>query len=255
MKKRSWNFKAGLMASALAIGLAGCAQVGNVDVGKTIVSSYSIKSSQGISSFALELTQDPTASLTAEQQRLLDFLKTLKVDITDSKQEGLTKASMKGSISFENKKIPFQLTMTDMEYTLKIEGAPKPIVIRNGASLASPGTQALLGPEMQKQINELSLKLVDAFPKLSGLFTKNFPNPKTISAESATITINGESVQTDKLHIELKGGELAALAKGLYRRAVRPVCAVLEGSVEIDGGRSTGRCFQRTTGPGPAAVG
>ncbi|MEK8132454.1 copper amine oxidase N-terminal domain-containing protein [Paenibacillus filicis] len=221
MKKRSWSFKAGLMASALAVGLAGCAQVGSVDVGKTISSAYSVKSAQGSSSITLELTQDPSASLTAEQQRTLDFLKKLKIDITESKQESLTNASMKGSFSYGSKQIPFHLTVTDKQFTLQIEGAQKPIVIRNGAVPGGAAGSEILTAELQKQIQELTLKAVDSMPKLAGFFTTNFPNPKTISAESATITVNGESVATDKLHIELTGGELVSLVKGFLTNVLK----------------------------------
>ncbi|SDE03398.1 Copper amine oxidase N-terminal domain-containing protein [Paenibacillus sp. UNCCL117] len=221
MKKRSWNFKAGLMASALALGLAGCAPVGTVDVNKAISNTYSVKSAQGTSNLTLELVQTPSASLTSEQKRILDLFKNVKIDITDSKQESLTKASIKGTLSYGSSKIPFHFTMTDMDYTIDIEGAKKPIVIRNSAAFSSQAEGITLTAELQKQLQELTLKAVDSMPKLVGFFTNNFPNPKKISAEEASITVNGESLQTQKLSLEIKGGEVIGLVKGFLQNVLK----------------------------------
>ncbi|WP_159886350.1 copper amine oxidase N-terminal domain-containing protein [Paenibacillus puerhi] len=223
MKKRNWNFRAGLMASALAIGLAGCAPVGTVDVSKAISNSYAIKSAQSSSSLTFELIQEPSASLTAEQKRVMDLFKNFKIDITDSKQQGLTSASMKGTLSYGSSSIPFHLTMTDLDYVLDIEGAKKPIVVSNSdmAFGSNPAAVAMLTEELQKQIQDLTLKAVDSMPKLSSFFTNNFPNPKNIKVEDALITVNGESIETQKLSLEVKGGELIGLVKGFLQNVLK----------------------------------
>ncbi|MGG2198591.1 copper amine oxidase N-terminal domain-containing protein [Paenibacillus validus] len=220
MKKKHWSAKLSLMLIALVIVLAGCQPVGSVDVSKVMSNLFTVKSSEGASSVTLELTADPAASITPEEKRAIELLNGFKVEVTEMKQQSPTELSAKGSLAYANVKIPFHLVLSDMIYTIQIEGAKKPIVIGNSAAIGA-GSALPTTPELQKQIEQLGQKAVEAMPKFSSFFTSNFPNPKTISAEAANVTVNGEALQLQKLHVELKGSELVGLIKGFLTNVLK----------------------------------
>lgn len=215
MTKKRWSTKLGVLMSGAMLALAGCQPVGSVDVGKAFSNMYAIQSSVSSGTVSLELTSDPNATLKAEDKKAIDLLNSLKINITESKQQDPRHASVKGTFTLSGQTIPFHLALSDLEYTLAIEGAKKPLVFTNNPlagndSLANPAlTEAL-----KKQMNEFTVNVVEAMPKLSSFFTGNFPNPKAITAESANVTVHGESLQLQKLHVELQGSELSGLIKG-----------------------------------------
>lgn len=221
MKKRNWSARLSLVLIAIVIVLAGCQPVGSVDVSKVMSGMFAVQSSEGASSVTLELTTDPAASLTPEEKRAIGLLNGLKVEITEMKQQSPAAFSAKGSLSYANVNIPFHMVSSDMNYTIQIEGAKKPIVINNANASMGAGSTLPSTPELQKQLEQLSQRAVEAMPKLSSFFTGNFPNPKMISVEAANVTIQGEALQLQKLHMELKGSELTGLIKGFLTNVLK----------------------------------
>ncbi len=213
MRTKRWNAMLSLVLVGILVLLAGCQPVGNVDVGKAMAGSLAVKSSEGKQTVTLELTPDPAVTMTPEGKRMFDLFSKVKIDITEMKMQDQLHMSLKGAFEYQKGRVPFELVMSDMNYTLKIEGAKKPIVIRNGAT-AMNGSAAELPKELQEQIQQLSKKAVEAMPSLTSFFTRNFPNPSKITAAEVNETVNGEALTLQKIHAEIYGNELLGLVKG-----------------------------------------
>ncbi|SCW31007.1 Copper amine oxidase N-terminal domain-containing protein [Paenibacillus tianmuensis] len=209
MRTKRWNTMLSLVLVGILILLAGCQPVGNVDVGKAMAGSLAVKSSEGKQTVTLELTPDPAVTMSPEGKRMFDLFSKVKIDITEMKTQDQLHASMKGAFEYQKGRVPFELVMSDMNYTLKIEGAKKPIMIRNSATAATE-----LPKELQEQLQQLSKKAVEAVPSLTPFFTRNFPNPSKITAAEVSETVNGEALTLQKVHAEIYGNELLGLVKG-----------------------------------------
>ncbi|MCP1307555.1 copper amine oxidase N-terminal domain-containing protein [Paenibacillus tyrfis] len=213
MRTKHWNAMLSLVLVGILILLAGCQPVGNVDVGKAMAGSLAVKSSEGKQTVTLELTPDPGVTMSPEGKRAFDLFSKVKIDITEMKMQDQLHTSLKGAFEYQKGRVPFELVMSDMNYTLKIEGAKKPIVIRNSAT-AMNGSAAELPKEVQEQLQQLSKKAVEAMPSLTSFFTRNFPNPSKITAAEVNETVNGEALTLQKVHAEVYGNELLGLVKG-----------------------------------------
>ncbi|MCP3774711.1 copper amine oxidase N-terminal domain-containing protein [Paenibacillus sp. MZ04-78.2] len=209
MRTKRWNTMLSLVLVGILILLAGCQSVGNVDVGKAMAGSLAVKSSEGKQTVTLELTPDPAVTMSPEGKRVFDLFSKVKIDITEMKMQDQLHGSMKGEFEYQKGRVPFELVMSDMNYTLKIEGAKKPIMIRNSETAA-----AELPKELQEQLQQLSKKAVEVVPSLTPLFTRNFPNPSKITAADVNETVNGEALTLQKVHAEIYGNELLGLVKG-----------------------------------------
>ncbi|WP_426451719.1 copper amine oxidase N-terminal domain-containing protein [Paenibacillus sp. S-38] len=216
MKRKNWSMKfSAVMAGALLV-LAGCQPVSNVDVNKVINSSFAVKSGEGRSTLALELTPSASSTQTPEEKKAFELLSKLKFDITEAKTQDALHASIKGNLEYSKGKIPFHLEISEMDYILWIEGAKKPIVFKNNPAAFPQGAAGgvELSEKLQQEIEDLAKNAVEKVPQLGGFFVNNFPNPSKITAGQVTETVYGESLSLTKVHAEVYGTELAALVKG-----------------------------------------
>ncbi|MGF7033712.1 hypothetical protein J2T17_004660 [Paenibacillus mucilaginosus] len=216
MKRKNWSMKlSAVMAGALLV-LAGCQPVSNVDVNKVINGSFAVKSGEGRSTVALELTPSASSTQTPEEKKAFELLSKLKLDITEAKTQDALHASVKGNLEYSKGKIPFHLEVSETDYILWLEGAKKPIVFKSNAGAFPQGAPGgiELSEKLQKQIEELAKKAVEEAPGLGGFFVNNFPNPSKITAGQVTETVYGESLSLTKVHAEVYGTELVTLIKG-----------------------------------------
>ncbi|SDI25309.1 copper amine oxidase N-terminal domain-containing protein [Paenibacillus naphthalenovorans] len=215
MKKKRWNSALILMMIGVLAILAGCQPVANVDISKALANTFAVKSAEGKQSLTVELTADPSAVLSPEDKRIFDLFSKITLDITEYKAKDPLNASMKGTFGYSGGSIPFEMVMTNTYYIIQIEGAKKPLLIRNDASTWNPaGDPIPLSDELQKQLQQLTEKAVDAMPSFGTFFSRNLPNPNTITVEEVNETVNGESLNLQKVHAEIYGKELVGLVKG-----------------------------------------
>ncbi|WP_281889369.1 copper amine oxidase N-terminal domain-containing protein [Paenibacillus sp. YYML68] len=217
MLKKQWKSKLGLTLASISLLAAGCQPVGGVDIAKVMSSSHQINSYVGSSAVSIELIADEAAD--PKQKELLALLSSMKVNIEEAKMQSKTSASMKGSITYGKANIPFKLVIQDMSYILEIEGADKPIVLRSYAA-GMGGNAPQLTEAMQEQLEQLSQRAVEATPTISSFITGHFPNPSVLKVEPANVQINNESLQLNKVHLELNGSELVKLVKQFLLSAI-----------------------------------
>ncbi|TVY08523.1 copper amine oxidase N-terminal domain-containing protein [Paenibacillus cremeus] len=211
---KRWNaVLCGLLVLVLLV-VAGCQPVSGFDVNKLLNNSVAVKSAEGKRTVTLELTPD-AQSATADQQKLFDLFGKVKLEVYASKMQDPQHASMRGAVEYAKGRIPFELTLADQVYTIRIEGAKKPIVIKGAAAWnPNPNPMVPVTKGLQEQLDQMSKRAVDAAPAMASFFINNFPNPNTISVTGVTESVNGELMPLQKLHAEIYGSEWIGLVKG-----------------------------------------
>jgi hypothetical protein len=208
-KKQTWI--ALLLIVALVM-LSGCQAVNGLDLNKVMQNSFGIKSMEGTQTIALELIPNPSGAFqNDEEKKLFELFSNIKVNITEVKQQDYTHASIKGVFEYSKGKIPFQMTVTDKDYTILVEGAKKPIVIQNSVSMQQ--AQQTLSKEMQDLIKQTYEKYYNWYPAFGSYLTGLAPNPNIISVTNGSEFVGTEGVTGKKIHAEIKGSELIGLTK------------------------------------------
>jgi hypothetical protein len=220
----------GLLTGAMAgmLLVAGCQPVGNVDVNKLLTSSTAIQSMEGSQVLSLELVQDSTDTVTAEQQLFYDLVGMMKLNMKEIKMQDQQNMSAKGTFEYKKGSIPFTMVVTNsQDISVWIEGAKKPIVFRSGYA-AMQQADSLVTQALMAQMEQLQKKAVELMPKLVASFVGLAPNPKTISVKDAQVTVHGETLNVKQLHAEVYGSELQELIKGLLTNMVNDEKAMKE---------------------------
>jgi len=205
MKKRfKWGLALGL--AIMLIVLAGCQAVGGLDVNKAVLSTLDVKSSETKSSMSLELVP-ADSGLTAEDKQMIDLINSISLTIDSARTQDPNTGSIEGAVKVNGKQIPFHLSVDKDNLALSLEGMTQPVVIPlNGME----GMEGLTMTGLQMS-NESALKMVK---DVGGFLIKHAPNPSSIALSSVTDKVNGESLSLQKLHIDIRGDELAGLVKG-----------------------------------------
>ncbi|UUZ84014.1 hypothetical protein LJK88_09760 [Paenibacillus sp. P26] len=131
MNRKRWNAAVCVLLVGLMVFLAGCQTVSGVDLTQILSKSFTVSSAESRQTVTVEFIKDPSVDLTQEQQAALELFGKLKLNVTESKMQDPMHVSLKGTLEYGKGSIPFQLVMTNQAYTLQVEGAKKPIVIRN----------------------------------------------------------------------------------------------------------------------------
>ncbi|TDF98893.1 copper amine oxidase N-terminal domain-containing protein [Paenibacillus piri] len=216
--KRTW---VSLFLVVMLIVLAGCQAVNGLDVSKMFANSLNIQSAQGTQTLTLELEMNPSVTPMTDEQLLLELFSKVSVRISEFSMQDWTHASLKGVFEYTQGQIPFQMSMSDMETVIALEGAKKPIVMHN--QFAGMETmKETITPEMERQFNEFYKKTIEFMPAFYSYLIGNAPNPANITAGSNKFRIQNqnEGVNGKKVHIEIKGSEWIGLAKGLLTNLV-----------------------------------
>jgi hypothetical protein len=213
MKNRRTHKWLSLFLIVMLVVLAGCQSVSGLDLNKVIQNGASIKSSQGTQTLTLELIPNTNVKPSTEEQQILDLFSNVKLKVTDMKQQDITHVSIKGAFEYSKGQIPYQLTVSEQDYTFFIEGAKKPIVIHNSPANMME-IKETLSKEMQEQLKQLYTKSAEFTPSFISYLGGNLPNPKNISISDAKVSIHNEGLNLKKIHAEINGTELMDLFKG-----------------------------------------
>ena len=189
----------------MMVALTGCQAVGGVDVSKAMVNSTNVKS--GESRQSMHINIEPAKEFATEKDNeMIELINSVSLDIENAKVKDAQTASIQGAVSFQGTKLPFHLSMDETQMVIDLDGAQKPLYI---SLEALEGTQALPMMDtkaLEKQIEELS-------PKLLSFVLKHLSNPKNISVTPVQESVNGESLSLSKLHMEITGEEILAMVK------------------------------------------
>lgn len=210
MKKGSMrsirNVLIGLAMLSMLV-LTACESVGGLDLNQVMKSSANVQSFEGKASFSLEFLLDEAifdeAELTAEEAAFAQFLKNMKLELTELKQQDMQSMSAAGAFLIGEARIPFAIAMDSSSMVVQVDGIKKPYVIFTDMEEISE----MIGMDAQ-QITELQ---IDLSKLLVDYFVPNLPNPATIEVEKANVTINGENVDVHKVHAVIQGDELLSL--------------------------------------------
>ncbi|OPA76104.1 hypothetical protein BVG16_17965 [Paenibacillus selenitireducens] len=192
---------------AMLLVLAGCQSIGGLNVAKVVENSLKVTSGESSQTLSVELVPSVNAGLTDEDKKMIKLINSLKLDIDHAVTQDLNHASVQGKITYSDKSIPFQLGMDNTNLSLWIEGIKKPIAI----SLEGEGLDSAVTAELQKSQDGMKA----AIQKLGAYFVKQAPVPNTASVSSVTENVYGQSLNLQKLHLEIKGDEVVGLVKTL----------------------------------------
>ncbi|UNK20700.1 copper amine oxidase N-terminal domain-containing protein [Paenibacillus sp. N3/727] len=202
MNRFKWGLAA--MLSLLLVVLAGCQAVGGVDVSKAALSTLDVKSSISKQTLSLQLVP-ADGKLSEEDKKVIDLFNSLSVTIDQAIMQDMNHVSLEGAVQIQGKKLPFHLAMDKKALNLSVEGMTQPISV-------PLDMEELNAAFAVQQMNNESL--IQMYKNVLGFMLKHTPNPSNISVTPVTDKVNGESLSLQKLHIEIRGDELAGLAKG-----------------------------------------
>ncbi|NEW07996.1 copper amine oxidase N-terminal domain-containing protein [Paenibacillus sp. SYP-B3998] len=209
MKKKKLTGWISAALVVLMVTLTGCQAVQGLDFAQAIQNGASVKSTESKSTFQLELVTGNTAQLSAEAQTAITAFKNVKLSIANAKMQDNQHLSVDGALTYGKGTIPFKLNVDGTKFIVQIEGAPKPIEF-DPATFAEADELTLLPTSVQTQLGN---KIKELQPALIKFFLKNFPNPKNITVTSSTEQVNTETLNLQKVHLELNGSEVVDLLK------------------------------------------
>lgn len=187
--------------------LAGCQTVGGVDLNLVAKNSLNIQSYEGTQALKLQLVTGEAR----EGYPDLTVLKDVSVQLTDVKQQDATHSSAKGELKAGERLIPFSFSSADDQQLLKVDGADTPFIIEPHAKAAEKASGGMMGFDIS------SLDWGKLLQEHGATLLKYMPKPDSLTVTDAKATINGEALSLKKVHIDLKGGELAALLQGAIK--------------------------------------
>jgi len=203
----------GVVMAALLVIVTGCQAVGGVDVAKVLTKGMEVTSSESNLSLSVDLIPSGDVKLSGKQLAIIELVKSMKLTFDSVKAQDQTHVSAKGNLSFDSVKIPLQFAMNDKAVTVHIDGMSKPLEI----PLVDQAALSDMPAGMMKQIQD-STKTVA--PLLIEYLIKNFPDMK-VDVNQANETINGESLNLTKIHLELSGDQLIPLLKQLLNNIAK----------------------------------
>ena len=204
MRRMKTRTKWLLPVLALLLILAGCQSVGGLDVNKALLGDLEVKSSESSTTFSLNAV--PASGISSEDQEVVDLINSFSLNVAHVKLEDNGNVSAAGSVGYKQQTVPFTLFMDKEVIVFTAEGAKQPFYFPLVNYEDSLGVEGL----DQSKIQNIS-KLVTQF------VVKNLPNPAAISASSVSETVYGEQLNLTKLHTEITGDELPALAKSFLK--------------------------------------
>jgi hypothetical protein len=210
MNKRLKIIVSGLLCLMIVV-LTGCQAIGGLDINKALTNAVSIKSFEGNGSLSLEFTNDGTAKPLKLGDVALSSLGKLDLTITSMKQSEPNSLSLTGKVSIMNHSIPFSLQLTKAQLSILIDNNPKPIVFK---------LDAMIGQSIN--IGGFDISAIFADPDklltlLSPFVISKLPDLKNVSVSTVNEKINEESLDLQKVHVELNSAETLAFAKGLLK--------------------------------------
>lgn len=210
MKKRSVTIICAMLALLLLV-LAGCQDVGGVNLNQAFLNGVNVQSYEGSQTVSIDLNFDENGKAFKESPQLSVF-KNINLVFSKIRVQDKQTMSSNGEFQFGKGKIPFQLSMNKKQLVLNFDGAQKPLVL----DMDAMDKQLAAGGKDQPAFDMARFgdpnELVRTF---APFVIKHLPNPQTIQVLPAVETINGEPVNLNKVHAEVKGSEIPGLIKAM----------------------------------------
>lgn len=192
--------KKALLLAALAVVMvivAGCQAVGGVDLNQMLKQSLKINSYEGTELVEIKLVPSESENVLEEDAEIARMLASTKLQLTSVKMKDGEHGSVKGSLEFNGKRIGFEASIDEKQAVIALEGAKQPFVLN---------LEELTGASAETEsVTAAAEKLVDS---VSGFVIDHLPNPSSISAEPASVTVNGETVNAMHVVAEIDGEQL-----------------------------------------------
>ncbi len=198
--------------------LTGCQSIGGVDLNKMLVNQMISESLEGTMSLKLTLTPDESAEANPETLDMIKAINGLQIVVESYKQQDLETMSAKGKLVIHRGEIPFQLSVSQTDMVMQIEGADVPIIIPMDSAV-DPLSE-LSGMDGSSDLAMDSLQEKAITQSLVTLIVKHLENPKDLTVERVTESVYGESLSLFKIHSEIKGPEMLTLFKKSLRNLV-----------------------------------
>ncbi|RCX20348.1 copper amine oxidase-like protein [Fontibacillus phaseoli] len=190
-----------LPLALLLVVLAGCQAVAGFDINKALLQSVKPVSSESSQTMSVEVV--PAAgAISAEDKKIIDLINSFSLKVDSAKTQDASTASLKGTVGFDGKNLPFQLSMDEKGLVIQVEGAKQPIYISLDSAAAGLPDMAAYSEQSQ----QLSVQATE-------FLLKHLPNPSKISLKQVSDKVNGESVNLTNLQVEVRGDELVGLVK------------------------------------------
>jgi hypothetical protein len=209
MNKRLKIIVSGLLC-LLLVGLAGC-QVAGTKINDALINAVNMKSYEGNGSLSLEFVKDGTAKPLKLGEVELASLGKIDLTITSLKQAEPNVLSLAGKASMMNRSIPFTMQLNKAQLAILIDNNPKPIIFK---------LDAMIGESIKISGFDISAIFADPVKLLSLLspfVIGKLPDVKNVSLSNVNEKINEESLDLQKIHVELNSAETLAFAKSLLK--------------------------------------
>lgn len=200
-----------LLLTMMLLVLAGCQSIGGVDLSGFIQKSAEVKSGETHSVVGLSLQVRPEAELTKEEQEIIAIFNGISLDVT-TKTDIDNGVSVKGTVSWDNKVLPFQATVDKQLIVATVEGAKAPIVIPfdEDDELGNITSSLLPNSADAEKLQKSMLTF----------FTKHAPNFKDTTVSSVQEPVFGQSESLNKVHIEIRANDVLEWVSGLLTSVV-----------------------------------
>ncbi|MCM3038946.1 copper amine oxidase N-terminal domain-containing protein [Paenibacillus motobuensis] len=199
----------------LLVMLTGCQAVGGLDINKALANSMNPSSSESKQKISIELV--PAADISAEDQKMIDLINSLYLIIDSGKVQDKSTASIKGSVGFQGKELPYQLSIDKHGMVIQLEGAKQPLYISlDDSEFGYPDMS-----QYEENIQGFSQKVVQ-------FAINHAPNPTKLSVKQVQDKVNGESLALTNLHVEVNGEELLAMVKPFLTEVVKDEAGLKE---------------------------
>lgn len=199
-----------LPLALMLVVLAGCQAVAGFDINKALLQNIKPTSGESKQTLSVELVP-AEGQISEEDQKTIDLINSFSLSIDHAKTADANTASVKGTASFDGKKLPFHLAMDEKGLTIQAEGAKQPVYI----SLADEDYYGVV------DMNSYQEKVENVAAQAAEFLLKHLPNPSKISVKQGSETVNGESVNLTNLSVEVGGDELLKLAKPFLENALK----------------------------------
>lgn len=202
------------LIALLIVALVGCQAVGGVNLNEMLTKQLDVRSSAGSGSVEVELNWDEEAIAAEDEetQRMIKLFSRIKLQLDQVRSDEKGNMNASGSLSLNDRSIPFALQLDQTTAVLTVEGAKRPLVLdaEELQAGAIPGEDMIPGlGEMTSQIAEQAVR--DALKQVASFVVGHLPNPPKIQAEAVQVPINGTPTDLMKVHAELNGKELGEL--------------------------------------------
>lgn len=186
--------------------LAGCQPVGGIEPDKVVSNLMNVQSYEGTDNLKLELA---LAADTPAGYPDYSAIQQTTTAISHVKQQDKEHKSMTGELVTASGTIPFTAYKAEGETLIQVEGAKKPLLWGTAKKEDSEESGA---PAFDITKLDWAKILSDHGTSL----LKYMPNPESLTVTDSKVTINGQSLDLKKAHVELTGTQVAELIQGMF---------------------------------------